>query len=61
MTTTDSVFKEALALKPSEKAQLINKLLSSDTFSERQMQVDGNLKKRVDRVFDGASKSQEQT
>ena len=29
MTTTDNVFKEALTLKPSEKVQLIDKLLSS--------------------------------
>jgi putative addiction module component (TIGR02574 family) len=29
MTTTDSILREALTLKPSEKAQLIDKLLSS--------------------------------
>jgi putative addiction module component (TIGR02574 family) len=29
MTTTDNIFKEALTLKPSEKAQLIDKLISS--------------------------------
>jgi putative addiction module component (TIGR02574 family) len=29
MTTTDNVFKEALMLKPSKKAQLIDKLISS--------------------------------
>ncbi len=29
MTITDIVFKEALTLKPSEKAQLIDKLISS--------------------------------
>jgi putative addiction module component (TIGR02574 family) len=29
MAITDNVFKEALTLKPSEKAQLIDKLLSS--------------------------------
>jgi len=29
MTATDNVFKEALTLKPSEKAQLIDKLISS--------------------------------
>ena len=29
MTSTDNVFKEALTLRPSEKAQLIDKLLSS--------------------------------
>ena len=29
MTSTDNVFKEALILRPSEKAQLIDMLLSS--------------------------------
>jgi putative addiction module component, TIGR02574 family len=29
MTTTDNIFKEALTLTPSEKAQLIDKLISS--------------------------------
>jgi putative addiction module component (TIGR02574 family) len=29
MTSTDNVFKKALTLKPSEKAQLIDKLLAS--------------------------------
>ena len=29
MTSTDNVFKEALILRPSEKAQLIDKLLYS--------------------------------
>jgi putative addiction module component (TIGR02574 family) len=29
MTATDNVFKEALTLKPSVKAQLIDKLISS--------------------------------
>jgi putative addiction module component (TIGR02574 family) len=29
MTTTDSIFKEALTLSPSEKAQLIDKLIST--------------------------------
>jgi Putative addiction module component len=29
MATTDNIFKEALTLKPSEKAQLIDKLISS--------------------------------
>ncbi len=28
MTTTDNILREALTLKPSEKAQLIDKLLS---------------------------------
>ena len=29
MTTTDNIFKEALTLRPSEKAQLIDKLIST--------------------------------
>ncbi|MFW6134670.1 MAG: addiction module protein [Elusimicrobiota bacterium] len=29
MTTRDNIFKEALTLRPSEKAQLIDKLISS--------------------------------
>ena len=29
MTTTDNILKEALTLKPSQKADLIDKLLSS--------------------------------
>jgi len=29
MTTTDNIFKEALTLSPSEKAQLIDKLIST--------------------------------
>ena len=29
MATTDNILKEALTLKPSEKAQLIDKLISS--------------------------------
>lgn len=29
MSTTDNILREALTLKPSEKAQLIDKLLSS--------------------------------
>ena len=29
MTTTDNILKEALTLRPSEKAQLIDKLISS--------------------------------
>ena len=29
MITTDNIFKEALTLRPSEKAQLIDKLISS--------------------------------
>jgi len=29
MTTTDNIFKDALTLSPSEKAQLIDKLIST--------------------------------
>ena len=29
MTTTDNIFKEALTLRPSEKAQLIDKLITA--------------------------------
>ncbi len=29
MTTTDNIFKEALTLRPAEKAQLIDKLIST--------------------------------
>jgi len=29
MITTDNIFKEALTLRPSEKVQLINKLIST--------------------------------
>ena len=29
MTTTDNIFKETLTLRPSEKAQLIDKLIST--------------------------------
>jgi putative addiction module component (TIGR02574 family) len=29
MTTTDNIFRDALTLSPSEKAQLIDKLISS--------------------------------
>ncbi|MDO9585770.1 MAG: addiction module protein [Syntrophales bacterium] len=37
MVSTDNVFKEALTLKPSEKAQLIDKLLSSLDKSDREI------------------------
>ena len=37
MSTTDNVLKEALTLKPSEKAQLIDKLLSSLDKSDQEI------------------------
>ena len=37
MAITDNVFKDALTLKPSEKAQLIDKLLSSLDKSNREI------------------------
>ena len=37
MASTDNVFKEALTLKPSEKAQLIDKLISSLDKSDREI------------------------
>ncbi len=38
MTTTDNIFKEALTLSPSEKAQLIDKLIS--TLDESDKKID---------------------
>ena len=37
MTTTDNIFKEALSLKPSEKAQLIDKLISTLDKSDKEI------------------------
>ncbi len=37
MTTTDKFFKEALTLRPSEKAQLIDKLLYSLDKSDKEI------------------------
>lgn len=37
MTATENVFKEALTLKPSEKAQLIDKLISTLDKSDREI------------------------
>jgi len=37
MTTTDNIFKEALTLRPSEKAQLIDKLISSLDKSDKEI------------------------
>lgn len=37
MTTADNVFREALTLKPSEKAQLIDKLLYSLDKSDKEI------------------------
>jgi putative addiction module component (TIGR02574 family) len=37
MTTTDNIFKEALTLRPSEKARLIDKLISSLDKSDKEI------------------------
>ncbi len=37
MATTDNILKEALTLKPSEKAQLIDKLISSLDKSDKEI------------------------
>jgi len=37
MTTTDLIFKEALTLSPSEKAQLIDKLISTLDKSDKEL------------------------
>jgi putative addiction module component (TIGR02574 family) len=37
MTTTDIIFKEALSLKPSEKAELIDKLISTLDKSDKEI------------------------
>ena len=37
MTTTDNIFKEALTLRPSEKAQLIDKLISTLDKSDKEI------------------------
>ena len=37
MTTTDNILKEALTLSPSEKAQLIDKLISSLDKSDKEI------------------------
>ena len=37
MTTTDNIFKEALTLRPSKKAQLIDKLLYSLDKSDKEI------------------------
>ena len=37
MATTDNIYKEALTLKPSEKAQLIDKLISSLDRSDKEI------------------------
>ena len=37
MTTTDNLFREALTLKPSEKAQLIDKLISTLDKSDKEI------------------------
>ncbi len=37
MSTADTIFKEALTLKPSEKAQLIDKLISTLDKSDKEI------------------------
>ena len=37
MPTTDNIFKEALALSPSEKAQLIDRLISTLDKSDKEI------------------------
>ena len=37
MTTTDNIFKETLTLRPSEKAQLIDKLISTLDKSDKEL------------------------
>jgi len=37
MHTTDSIFKQALALSPSEKARLIDKLISALDLSDKEL------------------------
>jgi putative addiction module component (TIGR02574 family) len=37
MASTDNIFKEALTLKPSEKAQLIDKLISTLDKSDKEI------------------------
>ena len=37
MTATDNIFKEALTLRPSEKAQLIDKLISTLDKSDKEI------------------------
>jgi putative addiction module component (TIGR02574 family) len=37
MTNTDNIFKEALTLSPSEKAQLIDKLISTLDKSDKEI------------------------
>ncbi|MCP4667245.1 MAG: addiction module protein [Deltaproteobacteria bacterium] len=50
MTTTDNIFKEALTLKPSEKAQLIDKLIS--TLDKSDNEIDGLWAKEAEDRID---------
>ena len=50
MTTTDNIFKEALTLKPSEKAQLIDKLIS--TLDKPDKEIDGLWAKEAEDRID---------
>jgi putative addiction module component (TIGR02574 family) len=50
MTATDNIFKEALTLSPSEKAQLIDKLIS--TLDKPDKEIDGLWAKEVEDRID---------
>ena len=54
MSTTDTIFKEALALKPSEKAQLIDKLIS--TLDKSDKEIDNLWSKEVEDRIDAYEK-----
>ena len=56
MTTTDNVFKEALTLSPSEKAQLIDKLIS--TLDKSDKEIDELWTKEVEDRIDAYDKGQ---
>jgi len=50
MTGTENVFKDALSLKPSEKAQLIDKLIS--TLDESDKEIDELWAKEAENRID---------
>jgi len=59
MTTTDNILKEALTLSPSEKAQLIDKLIS--TLDKSDKEIDelwaGEAENRIDAYDQGKIKA----
>jgi putative addiction module component (TIGR02574 family) len=59
MATTDTIFKEALTLSPSEKAQLIDKLIS--TLDKSDKEIDelwaGEAEDRIDAYNRGKIKA----